>query len=728
MRTFSCGFALNTNNMKKSILTLAMAAICGSGMAQQLPNVGFENWKTTCGTTYNPGALTNKKTVRPGIEPTDWNGSNVNQLGLATNKNMCTRQEENGNKFARLKNDYAGAGEKLRSPAPGFLSLAQPWVFATSSMTDEEKMKLGNGGTYGSTAFGNKPDYIKLRYRHTAVNNEKARIIAYIWNGTFKSRFPKSVNFTCTAYKYWENCDDLDRVVMNVDANQYKASTSGDGKLIASVDHEITTDASDWTEIKIPFTYKKENITELPEKLNVIICAGDYWNRPGLQVGSTLDVDDVEFVYNSELKNATYDGETIIFDNGKAIINKSFNINRLEASSNGIGAQIVKIYNAATGVLTLRVLGNNISEDEMNSHEYTIQFNKPVSSTTYNGNLTVDATGMPSSNQTSAITVYEMPDHSKTMELKNFKLKSLGMNVGNIVLTGLSPKQSNKDLDLLRTEQTIQITDGDDESVGEWMGPSLGDVPVVFEGKMTDNRFFCNIDIDMSETIQQTIKVVFGKDFTVVNDQQAVTADEVGTKDVILNRSFAQGWNTICLPFNVKPTEIAEGAKAQEFSGVNANALNFTEVTEMQANTPYLFFAPQVIASGKVLENKNVVEGVAQSVTKEGYTFCGTYTKTDMEGKYGVANVEGVQKIMRGAAGSSLAGTRAYFTTTNTKANGMRINLGGNGITGINQINAENVQNAAAVYNLQGVKVSNHGTTNLPAGIYIMQGKKVIVK
>lgn len=65
---------------------------------------------------------------------------------------------------------------------------------------------------------------------------------------------------------------------------------------------------------------------------------------------------------------------------------------------------------------------------------------------------------------------------------------------------------------------------------------------------MTDNRFFCNIDIDMSETIQQTIKVVFGKDFTVVNDQQAVTADEVGTKDVILNRSFAQGWNTIACP------------------------------------------------------------------------------------------------------------------------------------------------------------------------------------
>lgn len=709
-----------------------MAAICGSGMAQQLPNVGFENWEK-CGKTYNPGgtkfgAIDTKNTTRPGKEPTDWNGSNVNQLGVAKNEKMCTRQEENGNIFARLKNDYVRVSNDLQSPAPGFLTLAQPWVFATTDMKKPEKMEWGNGGTYGSTAFENKPDYIKLRYRHTAVNNEKARIIAYIWNGTFKSRIPKAVNSSWTAYSQWENYDDLDRVVMNVDADQYKTSTSGDGKLIASVDHEITTDASDWTDIKIPFIYKEENLTELPEKLNVIICAGDYWNRSGLQVGSTLDVDDVEFVYNSELENATYNGETITFDNGKATVNKSFNINLLEASSNGIGARIVKIYDAATGVLTLRVLGNNISEDETNFHEYTIQFNKPVSSTTYNGNLTVDVTDMPSSNQTSAITVYEMPDHSKTMELKNFKLESLGMDVGNIVLTGLSPKQSNKDLDLLSTEQTIQITDGDDESVGEWTGPNLGDVPVVFEGKMTDNSFFCNIDIDMSETIQQTIKVVFGKDFTVVNDQQAVTADEVGTKDVILNRSFAQGWNTVCLPFNVKPTEIAEGAKAQEFSGVNGNALNFEEVAEMQANTPYLFFAPQAIASGKMLESKDVVEGVAKSVTKEGYTFCGTYTLTDMEGKYGVANVEGVQKIMRGAAGSSLAGTRAYFTTTNTKANGMRINFGGNGITGINPINAENVQNAAAVYNLQGVKVSNHGTTNLPAGIYIMQGKKVIVK
>ena len=99
-----------------------------------------------------------------------------------------------------------------------------------------------------------------------------------------------------------------------------------------------------------------------------------------------------------------------------------------------------------------------------------------------------------------------------------------------------------------------------------------------------------------------------------------------------------------------------------------------------------------------------------------------------MLGKYGVADINGVQKIMRGAAGSSLAGTRAYFTTTLTNANGMRICFDGNEVTGINNINVENTNDTTAIYNLHGVKVSNHGTSKLPAGLYIIQGKKVIVK
>lgn len=716
MRICSRGFAFNTDNMKKSILTLAMAAICGSGMAQyQLPNSDFESGFVAGFNAYSPIAV--KKVLTK--EPLNWHGfptMNGSAIIYGTGRIQGDKLRESDDihpDSKGTKSVYIKATKIWGTLANGVMTSGRVYSSNATPDAPADNYNYSPGGTYNQN--GNKNKNFKPEF--TGKPDAMRVWVKFVANDATKnSEFPyASVNAVLhNSQKY------QDPEVPGTDYSNIKIAGASDLKI-----GEKGYDT--WTELKIPFTYYHTAKDDEPAYMLVSFSTN---TKPGEGTdGDMLYIDDLEFVYNSELSTATYDNEALDFSTSNQVkINKVYDPSLLKMTSNGEGATISKIYDAATGLLTITVNGNDISEDETNFHEYTIQFNKPVSSTTYNGNLTVDVTDMPSSTQTSAITVYEMPDHSKTMELKNFKLESLGMNVGNIVLTGISPKQSNKDLDLLSTKQTIQITDGDDENVGEWIGPNLGDVPVVFEGKMTDNRFFCNIDIDMSETLQQTIKVVFGKDFTVVNEQQPVSVGEVGTKDVILNRSFAQGWNTVCLPFNVNPTEITEGAKAQAFVGVNNNALNFTEVTEMQANTPYLFFAPQAVESGKVLEDKEVVAGEANSVTHGEYTFCGTYTNTDMLGKYGVADINGVQKIMRGTAGSSLAGTRAYFTTTLTNANGMRICFDGNEVTGINNINVENTNDTTAIYNLHGVKVSNHGTSKLPAGLYIIQGKKVIVK
>lgn len=698
-----------------------MAAICGSGMAQyQLPNSDFESEFVAGFNAYSAVAV--KKVLTK--EPLNWHGfPTMNGLGIITGSGriqgdkLCEsddiRPESEGKKSVYIKTTYVGAAG-ITKLANGVMTSGR--VNSSSTTPDEpaSNYNYSPGGTYKQNGnkntnfnpeFTGKPDAMRVWVKFVANDATK------------NSEFPyASVNAVLhnSSQKY------QDPEVEGTDYSKVKIAGASDLKI-----GEKGYDT--WTKLTIPFTYYHTAEDNEPAYMLVSFSTN---TKPGKGTdGDMLFIDDLEFIYNSELETATYDKVSLDFSTSNTInIDKVYDPTLLKVTSNGEGATISKIYNAKTGLLTIIVQGNDISENETNYHTYTIQFIAPKTTKKFKDGLTVTVDGTENPEQPSSINIYEMPNDTYMMELSNFILGG-SMPVGNIVLTGLKADASKVGMMSFTSKQTIQISEGTDETyAGQWMGPGLGDVPVVFGGKMTDNRFFCNIDINMPEPLNQQIKVVFGKDFTVVNDQQAVTADEVGTKDVILNRSFAQGWNTICLPFNVKPTEIAEGAKAQEFSGVNGNALNFAEVAEMQANTPYLFFAPQAIASGKVLENKNVVEGVAQSVTKEGYTFCGTYTLTNMEGKYGVANVEGVQKIMRGAAGSSLAGTRAYFTTTNTKANGMRINLGGNGITGINQINAENVQNAAAVYNLQGVKVSNHGTTNLPAGIYIMQGKKVIVK
>ena len=66
--------------MKKSFLlsgALLLSLSAFMANAQQLPNVGFDSWKTTCGSSRSVNEK--KEVVRPGVEPAEWNGSNVNQ-------------------------------------------------------------------------------------------------------------------------------------------------------------------------------------------------------------------------------------------------------------------------------------------------------------------------------------------------------------------------------------------------------------------------------------------------------------------------------------------------------------------------------------------------------------------------------------------------------------------------------------------------------------------------
>lgn len=91
--------------MKKSFLlsgALLLSISAFTANAQQLPNVGFESWKTTCGSTWNPDG-TGKDYVRPGVEPSEWNGSNVNQLGIVSVETLVTQDVEENPKYVVLK-------------------------------------------------------------------------------------------------------------------------------------------------------------------------------------------------------------------------------------------------------------------------------------------------------------------------------------------------------------------------------------------------------------------------------------------------------------------------------------------------------------------------------------------------------------------------------------------------------------------------------------------------
>ena len=281
--------------------------------AQQLPNVGFEDWTLDNKSGSSLNTNDGKMYARPGIEPLNWSGGNVNQFGLATSSELCTRGGDEADQYLVLTNkrvESFGFG----ATAPGFVTLSTPWIFATTSMLSESAIKLGDGGTYGGVAFEYKPDAISLKYRKTAVNSEVSRVIAYIWNGEFVSNVPKNIknngSFWSPNYVISEltTLSDVDRAIIGRESSDKVLKK---GTLIAKVDYEITEDKSGWTFLEIPFTYEENASTIKPEKMNVIISSGDYWNRSGLNENSTLDVDDVRFVYYSRLKSLKLNGVEI---------------------------------------------------------------------------------------------------------------------------------------------------------------------------------------------------------------------------------------------------------------------------------------------------------------------------------------------------------------------------------------------------------------------------------
>lgn len=160
---------------------------------------------------------------------------------------------------------------------------------------------------------------------------------------------------------------------------------TGDGKLVASADHEFaTTKNNDWEEIIVPIVYNDK--TTIPTKMNVVISSADYWTRSNIIPtttgvdGSVLEADDIEFVYYHALNSATYDGqaipnfdeETLNYDLSSQVYDEK----KFDCTVKGIGAEAVKSYDESTGLLTVTVNGNNISADATSKTVYTFQFKK----------------------------------------------------------------------------------------------------------------------------------------------------------------------------------------------------------------------------------------------------------------------------------------------------------------------------------------------------------------
>lgn len=199
-----------------------------------------------------------------------------------------------------------------------------------------------------------------------------------------------------------------------------------------------------------------------------------------------------------------------------------------------------------------------------------------------------------------------------------------------------------------------------------------------------------------------------------LTDANAFNAPENFTAtNVKLTRSLQNDINSLVLPFYVSAEEL--GCKVATYKNCNAENANFETAESVDANTPFLTIGAKE-ASELNFSNKGIVE------TPEtlGTGFVGVYAPQSATGKYGINNDGNLQE---GGEKATIAAFHAYLNVINPASAPARVAINGSTLTAINGVTADKVANTA-VYDLSGRRVYG----KLQKGLYIMNGKKVVVK
>lgn len=706
----------------KKLYSLLLLATALTANAQQV-NGNFDSEWENCYPWVAGSYITDAR----GLQPQGWRSSNVNGMGgtgATTEQVVEVTPGYNGSKKAALIQNCFINAKIATSWSPGYLTLGTPWNTAVGSAKKNQ-----DGGTWGGMAFKYKPDAVTFHYKWDKTVEGKASFIGYLWKGTYKQEnVPTNVKIL-PSQLVKVTMEDRDRNILGRETSEGTKPIAQEGTLIASYEDYIDKSATDWTKKTIKFKYVSN---ETPAKINLIFASTDYFSTVVSEGQNPLTIDDVTLVYYKHLLKLTINGTTPSSfvnneeteDNTNLVTIDASDVEYTEgcvkAEAAGAGATFTTSYNPLTAVYTITVTSGDGKQKV-----YEIQFKKVYDKVAYTNSLLVHYKDYFPISQN---TIYLLSHKEK--EQYGFileKFEFLGSDMGMIYVKDLK-KTVNAD-------ESVTYSNSEPEMV--YIEGLQSEVPVTVNATVSkDNQMMATITIPLEEgNDEETVIVTYGPQLTINPSSSLEGSNATGLTNVVMSRTFAAGWNTYCMPFDYSLSSLSAKAKAQEFVSSNGYSLTFEAVNDgvLKANVPYLVYFPAETTVGTTEEPLYFVTNVASyqptSVEHNGFTFVGNYEASkSMKGLYGVASEGDVQKIMLGTAGSTLPATCAYFTTNNLNANGLRICFDGGEVTGINQVNGAQAQSAGAVYNLQGIKVSNRGTNNLPAGLYIMQGKKVIVK
>ena len=432
----------------------------------------------------------------------------------------------------------------------------------------------------------------------------------------------------------------------------------------------------------------------------------------------------------------------------------------IEATTKGADDNADVMYDGASRIAYVIVSGGD------NSNIYYVKFAREA--TEYTGKMIIDMDGMFLSASNSPVGISTPIDGKVDFQLLNFSLEGLGL-IGDIFVTDVAYGEPVNGVVNFSKVQTINIFGA--------MGMALGDLPVTLTGKVengemtaqinitwndgvTDHPIIVNVypfstsSIDLqdaagagefisavkegltnknaliyvaeNETVnaENADNVVVGstcENFTLTEGQAFKAPKAFTATKVTYDRTLTAGnLQTFVLPFSFTP---GENDLVAALESVEGSVLTFKPIEgATEANKPYLIQTENASALAS-FDNVTIEPTTGDlTTTVDGVSHIGSYSELTVTDAYGYADGQFVQ-----AGTGTVKPFRTYITipagsAAAPKAFDIHFADTETGIATV--VTDSKDQN---VYNLQGVRVA-HSLNGLTKGIYIVNGKKTVIK
>lgn len=261
----------------------------------------------------------------------------------------------------------------------------------------------------------------------------------------------------------------------------------------------------------------------------------------------------------------------------------------------------------------------------------------------------------------------------------------------------------------------------------------------VWEGSAKEVEFKA---IAQVRAIQIIVTILIPKEYTMDETKTKNVIEDCAYANVTLQRTLSKDyWNTFCVPFALDAKQVTqyfgEGTQLRTYEGnCENNIVYFATVDNIEAGKPYIMKPGNAVVQNPTFEGVSMVAtgldengnpqavGDASTVQMKGI-YNQILLKTDKTELF-LGDNDLFYYPIDDVDARTIGGLRAYFIVPQgTDIKKLRANLDGTP-TSLDTI-FDTEESNAPVYNLQGQCVGN-SLRALKSGIYIQNGKKVVVK